>query len=758
MADQHRITSANSLSELALVLGGDPRLNLTISELASSFSDQQLASGVRLLSGENLTVREFLAHKVIHRALGQRWPYQTVVGAIKAALNAQADPSSEIARGKPQRFKDLLPSVEGRSLAYKDMSLVASQLALEPAARARIPVGWPLHTFLQRADAQSWDKRLRSATLEALSQWVEHQLSRSPKVPELSRGRNSLDAFNERVEKTCIPDLLDWTVAMIEGRTDDRYFSPTLAQVLSRDLNEASARLAEFEARLVKLRSMRPVLERPADPSLAALYDAVHAERNRFAPMYPFGLCPVRANLDFDPPHLDVSVSLPGLTRETMVTLPELWRWGRTSIVNCNCSRRVCIHRVLVLESLLLWVNQPKTSGLLLEATKAPWALVLDALEPKAVAKEKRGVLSFELDANGVDFGFHELGKRGPSSKRKRMDAARVLTMVEGLDQRIAERLALAEATQSEEAPHFGDALLLLEGHPRVHWMGEAEPSPVARAVGTVKLAKTADGFRFKFLVEGQELERSPRVFRCAGGSVTIVRGAAKRILIATISDHVFKLMARTERLGAELPREAAPRLIELLPSLEAGALLDLPEDLRGEERPPAERVLVRVAPAASGLSLSIRVEPLEHGPVFVPGQGVPVSAHFDGRRRSFTRRRFEVELTAANALAGTLGLDPTTAFEPYTWLLDGSDKHVETLRRLSTAGAHVEWLAPKVKFTSEAQLGRLRLNITRKKDWFGLEGEVTVDDRRVSLAALLEAARARRRFVKLGDGDFAQL
>ncbi len=753
--DQY-IASANSFSDLGNLLRGDARAKLQVSELASTFEDQELGAAVVAIAGTS-TFEAFSQRKDLHRALQQTWHYQGLLKAFKAALERRRGSASRpVALLEPECFADLIPDVEGHAFADMMMAQIVPQLAIPERIRRLVPGAVPLMTFLDTADERAWPDEGYLLVLDALASWITQQLALRPGAASLPRV--SLADFNQRVEKTCIPDLLDWSLAMLEGGTDDLYYSPILGQLVRRSLPEADKHLTKFEARLAQLRSMRPILERPADPALAALYEAALAERNRFAPMYPFGLCAARSQLKYDPPHLEVWVSLPGITSPTRVTLPDFWRWARTTPVDCACRQRVCIHRVLVLESLLIWANEPKTAGLLLEALKPTWELVLDALSPGAEPKQKRGVLSFEVGHDSVDLGFHELGKRGPSSKRKTVAPADVLTKVDGLDQRIAERLALADAARSAESPHLGDGLLLLEGHPRVHWVGEAEPSPVARAVGTVKIDETDSGFRFKFIVEGQELERRLRTFRCTGGSLTFVRAADKRILIAFLSDRLLQLMGRTERLGTELPREAAPRLVELLPALEAGALVELPDDLRGEERPPAERTLVRVMPAASGLSLSIRVEPLERGPVFVPGQGVAVSAHFDGRRRSFTRRRFEAELNAANALAGMLGLDPTIAFEPYTWLLDGSDKHVETLRRLSVAGVPVEWTAPKVKFTSEAQLGRLRLNITRKKDWFGLEGEVTVDDRRVSLAALLEAARARRRFVKLGDGDFAQL
>ncbi len=763
-----RVASANSFAELHEALTGDPRLRQPVVQLAVHLESSDLGAALGPLTGPDLSLGLFLQRKDLHRALSVRLPYQALLNAFKEALQSGPD---EVQRDLTQAdaFDDLVQFVEGNDLGRRRMLDVVNALALAPRLETRIiqrAAHLTVLEFLQEADDQQWSEGDFFELLDAFVTWTEQQLAALPparpsNVIALPVSRPRRASLEQAMEKLGIPDLAKWTVGMLQAQLSPYDASPKLSTLLQTNLPELDRQLKVFANRLAALRALPPEdVQRVANPALAALQEAAIAERARFIESYPLGLGMGTARLDYLAPTLAVQV----LTRGSpppgeRVGARDFWRWPRAPQLSCSCGLPMCIHRIAVLDGLRHpWLVDEKAAQLLVQALRPPWSLVLDAIA--TVEPRKRcGVLSFEVGTDTVDLRFHEQGKRGPSAKGKRLTPEEVLPLVEGVDQRIAERFALADLSgASLEDRHLGDGLLLLEGHPRVRWQAEAEPSPVARAEGTVKVEETPEGFRFRFLVEGNELVVRSTPYRCTGGAVMLLRAADGRILVTLVSEQFLKLVTVTAQLGAELPREAVPRLVELLPALEQGSLVELPDGLRGEELTAAERVLVRVSTQGIALSLAIRVEPLEGGPVFIAGHGVSVSASFDGQRRTFARRRFEVELACANALAGTLGLDPMAASEPYTWQLDASDKHVETLRRLSQAGVPVEWLAPKVKFTGEAQLDRLSLEITRKKDWFGLEGEVTVDDRRVSLAALLEAARARRRFVKLGEGDFAQL
>src|SRR5262249_36888860 len=80
----------------------------------------------------------------------------------------------------------------------------------------------------------------------------------------------------------------------------------------------------------------------------------------------------------------------------------------------------------------------------------------------------------------------------------------------------------------------------------------------------------------------------------------------------------------------------------------------------------------------------------------------------------------------------------------------------VDALR--SAKDLSVEWAGTPWTVTRAATAKDLKVRILEQKDWFGLEGEAHVDGERVTIAALLEAARHGKRFLKLRDAHFVSL
>ena len=62
----------------------------------------------------------------------------------------------------------------------------------------------------------------------------------------------------------------------------------------------------------------------------------------------------------------------------------------------------------------------------------------------------------------------------------------------------------------------------------------------------------------------------------------------------------------------------------------------------------------------------------------------------------------------------------------------------------------------PNFKSDKEVRVARIR--VKDRRDWFGVEGEVTVDGTAIPLAALLDAVRRGRRYVRVGPGRFAEI
>lgn len=761
-----RLAGANSLADVARFL--EPALLLRpLADVATAFPEDDLRAAFFLdtWTRRRQTVGQFLSDKALHRSLPI--PYPRVVNALVfwAGENQQGGAR---ALDDASSFAQLLPFVEGTPLAGTSLLEIIPLLAVPRSLRANLTAGavmrkYDLPGFFREADALSLSPAERARLLSAFKQWLRPRLKTPGGTVAPLRSIPTVASLRARLAALAVPDLEDWTLDMLNPR-EESPGGPTLSTLLyhSVDLTGLDRRLSDFASLLERLRASPP--PHPplhSDPLLAALQAAARKERAARAATWPYGLGPAQISYVLRDTDLLVRVRPWGASSQREVTLPHLFRWADAPEMKCECFRPACVHRVAALD--MLAFSLPEDADLcdtLKKALRPAWERLLDAADaPPASPTRDVGVLSFHANAYGFELRFHAVGKRGvPSKAGKRVHPTAVLEKLDGVDLRLAERFAIAESDARQHGPHFGDAVLLLEGHGRVHWDGGHEPSTVVRVEGTVRVEEDPQGYRLRFLAGGVELAKELRAWPCSDGLVALLPGPDGQLLLVHFTQTFRHLLVAANRYGPVLPKEAAPRLTQLLPGLETRALVELPEELRGDEQAPATRPLIRIQRRPDGLTLGVRTEPLEHGPVFVPGQGVPVSATFDGRRRTFTRRDFAREVADAHAVAGHLGLDPAAAPEPHTWHLDASPASIEVLRRLPQLGVPVEWKGPPVKFSREARLDHLRLAVTRQRDWFGLDGDVEIDGRRVALAALLEAARERRRFVKLADDDYAQL
>ena len=208
----------------------------------------------------------------------------------------------------------------------------------------------------------------------------------------------------------------------------------------------------------------------------------------------------------------------------------------------------------------------------------------------------------------------------------------------------------------------------------------------------------------------------------------------------ARFPDHVLpELLARFERM---------PR-----------ARVDLPADLRGEQVAADWRLVCRLTPVGdSGLRVELLVRPLpDGGDALVPGEGQAMLIASRSAGRVHCVRDLEGESALAAAFRDELGLATASCTGPHRYELMDLEQTVGLVASLAEhpERALVEWPADAWK-VSRAGRGALRLAVTERRDWFGLEGGIEVDGEMVPVAALLAAVRRGQHYVVLGPRRFA--
>ena len=647
------------------------------------------------------------------------------------------------------------------------MSEVANHLRVPSGAKAVLRAFGPLAvgTFLKRSEFHRTVGKVipHPALLTAFQHWAASQ----PSVDEPS--------LNELILAAGLPDFRKWSTEFLNEENSFFRTETIGGLAVVREISRARYRslIVSLETFITNLRAARvaDTESRPLAPELTGeprldafrvSAAALRQSRRAIYPLHFFG-----ADLALLDEGLSVGVDCPFSPSEATVSFDGNGTEREPIVPRCSCSSTNCVHVVVALEAMLDATDDPRSPmAQKLVARLAPkWQQALVALSsPKATEVEDAGTLAFVIGPRAFELSFRKQLLKGRQAKPKRIDRpADYINRVSGAERRFLElfTLALAQAQSRHRLEHsvfFGDALLLLEGHPGVTWEGQSQPSPLVSKRAAVVFKNTDQGVDLSVAL-GPSSEQALSYRSTSGRVVPAFENGT--ISLCIVSNEVASLSSTLRRYGSNFPKEAIPELTQMLPSLEAGASVELPEDLKGDQVPTTNRAIIRIDSRADGFVLALRSEPLVAGAVFLPGQGVSVSATFDGRRRRFAQRAFDLEVSEAARVMAELGLDASTSFEPYTWHLEASDKTIELLRRvhhLEAQNVGVEYKTRAPRFTAAGRLEQLNLRIEKKRDWFGLDGELHLDDRRVALAQLLEAARHRRRWVKLGDNDYAEL
>jgi len=236
---------------------------------------------------------------------------------------------------------------------------------------------------------------------------------------------------------------------------------------------------------------------------------------------------------------------------------------------------------------------------------------------------------------------------------------------------------------------------------------------------------------------------------------------ALPRLTLVRVSPETREVLTKLREYGTWLPARARPELLRNLTELESACPVSLPESLEARPVPPAPGFLLRLRPVGEeSLEGELLVRPLPEAPPQRPGEGPPRVRGLREGERVVALRDLEAERASALALRERLGV--LAAETPAYFLLEEAEAALDFLERLEPLTGpdlRVEWEQQqpwKVSHAPDAR--RLRVEVLHKRDWFGVAGGIEVDGERVELAALLEAMRHRRRFVRLSPGRFLRL
>ncbi|MCA9571173.1 MAG: DEAD/DEAH box helicase, partial [Myxococcales bacterium] len=267
---------------------------------------------------------------------------------------------------------------------------------------------------------------------------------------------------------------------------------------------------------------------------------------------------------------------------------------------------------------------------------------------------------------------------------------------------------------------------------------------------------RVEDGYALQLVLAGRtlSLDALPGLRPEAGQAAIRLGPVVHLVTVGPVLEGVIKMMGR---YGDRFPAAARGPLLERLGLMDRSVPLRLDGSLRGRPLEPDNRPVLLLEPLPEGaLRVLVRLEPLPGGPRVVPGHGPSeLSVTIDGERRFVERSPSSEPSRVRDALVG-LPLPELVDWEGTHELPEDALDLVWALR--DNPAVRTLWPKRRLLVRGEGTASQVRASASRRRDWFGVEGELRAEQSVVPLKDLLSAIRAGQRFVELADGSWLRL
>ena len=631
---------------------------------------------------------------------------------------------------------------------------------------------------------------------EALDRWAE-RYGVTPRLADPLHLKNLHDSYYGITIEGLPSTIREAVLITADSIKAPRFFHATLFSQVVGTAKSHLHRAAQAVALAHLRQDSRAARSRPLDePVLLRFEDVLRRHRDALAPE-----AKRRAAGTFLPGRIYVNAEAlaltyrewdlregrtPNIEGETMFFL-HLSAWESGSLrLECKLCRQplACPHAATVLNECLEALHDPQDplAAALASLLRIPgWSRLLERLDTglaQIAPMENKGQrLVWEVvSKNGalsVQAVLQKLGKRGGWGRGQRL-RLEDLEHNQGLLRQAADRAAFEGLMYSRDS--HGAYYSAREQLPRQVWRALAalagsshvfaDPTrSVPISVRKVRPALTVEiadeGFHLKIALGPVGIEPTALLSSAPDGRHAVwLDSEHGRCLVALLEPETIALLTAMSSYPVTLPTEGLAELVARLPRLQHALDLHLPEAVRGERVEPPTTTLCRIEPMPeSGVRLDMAVRPIESGPVFPPGEGTPEVLYARDGRHLHALRALGAERERAVHLAQLLGLDDATANGAWRWDISDDGAVLEMLHKLRGLPelAEVEWPEGEIR-VDHASCGALKVQVQRRRDWFGIEGGLEIDGTHVPLAALLAAARAGRRYVRLNARSFATL
>ena len=441
----------------------------------------------------------------------------------------------------------------------------------------------------------------------------------------------------------------------------------------------------------------------------------------------------------------------------------------RTPHAECGCGQPSCLHVRALAARLIDACCDPRDRlhARLLELARVPsWQRFLRALEPRAASAEQRERIAFRLRLDGervlVGAYLHEQRESGwsPGKLVSPHKLARNPRCADR-DRAVLEPLrALSRTLGAQYVVADLSVLRALSEHPYVALEdagGVQTPLRVAEQTVELALLEQPEGLLPRLTLAGAPLELNGAGFalHCDRGSGTL--------WVAALSPQLRRWSEALQDFSGVLPAESWAQLSPLLANLRQVAQVSAPAALRGNERRPPRKLLLRITPRLEeGVDVLLCVRVLSLAPLWPPGSGPEQVDGLEDGVAVYARRDLAWERETATRLLEVLDLERHMRLEPFGYRIEATQ---DTLALLSAAAREcevldIEWAerARKLRLLEPVRAGDLHIGLNKHGSWIALEGEVLTREGELAIGRLLDAVRRGERFVPVSGDGYAEI
>lgn len=298
--------------------------------------------------------------------------------------------------------------------------------------------------------------------------------------------------------------------------------------------------------------------------------------------------------------------------------------------------------------------------------------------------------------------------------------------------------------------------ILAMVGHPLIFL--ETSPSVAVEFIKVEPelLVERKEGcFEMKISVDFQE----PGVY--------VLEETPTRFKVVEVNDAHKKIKDVIGNAGLSVPNEGENQVLDTIKHLVSVVTVNSDVDGVTDDIPMVKantKICVHLLPVGDGIRFGMFVRPFEDvGPYYKPGAGGrSVYAEIKGKRTQ-TRRVLKEEMDEAFKVIDACPALATINSPEEELFFEKSEECLQLLLELKELEdqINIEWPeGGKLKIGSTVSFDKLKLSIGKKNDWFGVSGELFVDEKLT--LSLMEVFRlvqkSKTNFVKLQDGTFLSL